>query len=90
MLKKLMEQRAEKQSAMQALLDKAKTENRAMTDEEQASFGGLEKEIRAIDATIQAEERARNLEPKDRKAAETVEEKEERAFGDYILSLIHS
>ncbi len=37
MLKKLMEQRAEKQSAMQALLDKAKTENRAMTDEEQAS-----------------------------------------------------
>lgn len=88
MLKKLMEQRAEKQSAMQALLDKAKTENRAMTDEEQASFGGLEKEIRAIDATIQAEERARNLEPKDRKAAETVEEKEERAFGDYIMGVL--
>lgn len=36
----------------------AKTENRAMTAEEQASFDAIEKEIADIDKTIEAEERA--------------------------------
>lgn len=93
MLKELTEQRAEKQSALNALLDKAKTENRAMTDDENSKFDKLEKEIKAIDATIKAEERARDLEmevKKDHGKKETEEEKEERAFGDYIMGVLEN
>lgn len=92
MLKELMEQRADKQSALQTLLDKAKTENRAMSDAEQAEFTRIEGEIRAIDATIKAEERARSLDmpPKAPKKDETVEDREERAFGQYIMGILEN
>lgn len=86
MLKKLLEQRAELQAQMEALLNTAKTEERAMTDEENSRFDELEKQIKAIDATIEREERARNIE--NRAAVPTeVEERaaaEEKAFENYI------
>ena len=57
-LKKMRENREEKVKALENVLNAAKTENRAMTAEEQASFDAIEKEIADIDKTIEAEERA--------------------------------
>ena len=56
-LKKMRENREEKVKALENVLNAAKTENRAMTAEEQASFDAIEKEIADIDKTIEAEER---------------------------------
>ena len=57
-LKKMRENREEKVKALENVLNAAKTENRAMTAEEQASFDAIEKEFADIDKTIEAEERA--------------------------------
>ena len=89
-LKKMRENREEKVKALENVLNAAKTENRAMTAEEQASFDAIEKEIADIDKTIEAEERA--TEAKNTKKTgdngaeqETQEELEERAFVKYVL-----
>lgn len=85
-LKALTEKRAELQGKMESLLSAAETENRAMKDEEISAFDAAEKEIKAIDATIAAEERARTLEKAP--AQEPMEDRataEERAFADYVL-----
>lgn len=88
-LKKMRENREEKVKEMENVLNAAKTENRAMTAEEQEKFGNIEKEIADIDKTIEAEERA--IEAKNKNAGggepkkETQEELEERAFVKYVL-----
>ena len=89
-LKKMRENREEKVKEMENVLNAAKTENRAMTAEEQASFDAIEKEIADIDKTIEAEERAAKA--KNTKETgdngveqETQEELEERAFVKYVL-----
>lgn len=87
MLKKLYEQRADKVKEMEAILEKAKTEERAFTEVETTQFDKLDQEIKAIDVTIKAEERARNaseFKPAEQKDQESQEELEERAFADYI------
>ena len=53
-LKKLTEQRAEKQKEMKALIDAADTEERTLNEEETKKFEDLEKEIAGIDASIRA------------------------------------
>ena len=58
--KKLMEQRAALQAELQQLLDTAQNEERAMSEEETTKFDELESKIKSIDATIKAEERARD------------------------------
>ena len=76
---------------MQGIIDGAKAETRAMNEEEVTKFNVLEKEISAIDATIKAEERARNLEItviSDKKDAETRAEIEERAFEDFLRGAV--
>ena len=88
-MKELAEQRADLQEAMQALLDAAKAETRAMNAEEQTKFTDLENQIKAIDATIAAEERAAALAntKKENKADKTAEERataERQAFEIYI------
>lgn len=94
MLKKLVEKREELRASMAEILNGAKSENRAVTDEESAEFDRLESEIKAIDRTIKAEERARSIPDiapenlKDNTANSTENTKknrEERAFADYIL-----
>lgn len=94
-LKYLDEQRAENQNKMQAILDEAKGEKRALSEEEIAEFNKLKKLIGEIDATINAEEETREMDIKEKngetvkaaKAAEDKEtQKEERAFIDYIVS----
>ena len=97
MLKALMERRESLKAGLQVILDKAKTENRAMSDEENTEFERIEGEIKNIDRTIAAEERARNIPAP---AANnngngaggnddpTVEQMEERAFADFIYNRV--
>ena len=87
--KGLEEKRNDLKSQMSALLETAKTEERAMSEEEVAKFDELENEIKNIDATIEREEKVENMEEKEivvEETQETVEEKEERAFKEYIIS----
>lgn len=86
-LKMLEEKRAEKVKEMEGVLEKAKVEERAMTEDETKGFETLEKEIAGIDATIKAEERARGREKfKKKEVEETPEQLEERAFVNYVLN----
>lgn len=85
-LKALMERREELRQNMETLVSTADTECRAMTEEETAQFDAVESEIRAIDATIEREERTRgvpNLPTPT--AAEERAAAEESAFVDYVL-----
>ncbi len=85
-LKMLEEQRAEKVKEMEGVLEKAKVEERAMSEEETRAFEDLEKEIAGIDATIKVEERARGREKFKKKIeGETQEQLEERAFVDFVV-----
>ena len=73
-LKALMEKRDELKQNMDALVDAADAEQRALSGEEAAAFDAAEQEIRAIDETVERQERARRL---DRRAVPS--DKEERA-----------
>ena len=93
--KKLREQRAAYQAEMQGILDTAESEERAMNEEETSKFDELEKKIKDIDATIKAEERARDLTlnvtddgRKEELRAEEIEAQEERAFANYIRGVV--
>ena len=94
MLKKLMEQRAGLKAELDAILALVKTEERAMTDEENAKFEDLEKKIKDLDSTIAAEKRARDLElggepaPAEQRTAEEQEAAEVRAFDAYLRDLV--
>lgn len=86
-LKALIEKRADLQAELEGLLNSAETEQRALNADEQARFDAVEQEIKDIDATIQREERARNMEQKKAVEEPPVEnraEMEERAFLNYI------
>lgn len=84
-LKSLHEQRNDKVSEMEALIDAAKAETRAVNADETAKFTALEGEIKAIDDTIALEERARNIADK-KPPAEKSEEKRaaHNAFDAYL------
>lgn len=93
-LKYLDEQRAENQNKMQAILDEAKSEKRALSEEEIEKFNTLKKLIEEIDTTIKAEEEAREMDIDEKKenpageipAEDKEEKKEERAFVDFIVT----
>lgn len=94
-LKELTEQRADLIANMQKILAKAKEEKRAMSEEEEKEFNETDLKIKAIDKTIAAEKRARDLSLKtvstkkheeDKKEEERAQEEaaEERAFIAFI------
>ncbi len=90
-IKKLLERREELQQKMQQMVETADAEERAMTEEEIADFDKAEKEIRAIDATIEAENRATSVNvqstpPAGNPTDAEREAAEERAFVDYVLN----
>ena len=87
-IKGLEERRNDLQSQMLALLDTAKAEVRAMTDEETAKFDDLEKEIRSIDATIEREEKRDMMEKKEIKEEMTVEQRDIQDFANYIRNQV--
>ena len=60
-IKGLEEKRVELSEQMNALLDSAKAEERAMTSEEITKFDELETEINNIDKTIEREEKRNSM-----------------------------
>lgn len=90
-LKSLIEQRNDKVAEMQAIVAGAKKEVRALNEEELNRFNTLKAEVESIDTTIQAEERARELEiiegEKDKKKEERALV-EEIAFANYIRGIV--
>lgn len=87
-LKSLTEQRAELVQQMKDLTATAETEKRAFSLEEDQKFDDLDKQVKALDSTIEKLERARDLKlnvtstEKHEKLKQ--EEQEERAFAAYI------
>ncbi len=93
-LKYLTEKRVENQEQMQKILNMAKSEKRALSEEEIKKFNELKKLIDEIDATIKAEEDSRKIDIEDKKElseeVKTIDSKavqsEERAFTEYIVN----
>lgn len=101
-LKALTEQKAEKQTEMESLLNTVKTEERAFSDEESELFTQLESDIQRINETLDAIAKGREL-IKEPEAEETEDKKEEeeemkeeenkvaqeeRAFENYIRGVV--
>ena len=87
-MKKLIEKRAALKAQLQAMLDKVKTEERAFSEDETKEFDRIENEIKSLDATIKAEERAKGIADFHAPMADnsvSKKELEERAFEDFIL-----
>lgn len=91
-LKSLTEKRNDKVLDLQAIIEGAKTEVRALNEEEVVKFDTIDKEIKDIDATIKAEERARdltlNVDTVEKKEELRAEELEERAFANYVRGTV--
>lgn len=89
-LKGLTEQRAELVTQMRELTSTAETEKRAFTEEEDKKFDELDAQVKALDATIEKMQRARNIpnnpgnETTGSKDDKEKEKMEERAFAAYI------
>lgn len=87
-LKSLTEQRADLVQQMKDLTCTAETEQRAFSPEEDQKFDDLDKQVKALDATIEKMERARDLKlnvTSTKKHEELKQEElEERAFAAYI------
>lgn len=84
-LKALLERRAELRNTMSTLVDAADGEKRAMNEEEVKSFDKAEKELRAIDETLERENRARGIGQGQSPDQSQRQTQEERAFADYVL-----
>lgn len=89
-LKELNETRDQKMKEMSEILDAAKNESRALTDDESKKFSEIEKEIDNIDKSIDAENRAIELsvkkgsENQKKKDDQKQDELEARAFVEAI------
>lgn len=95
-LKKYLEMIEAKRSEMRAILDLAKSENRALTTEEREKFDQLDEEIEGLNATVNAIQTERSLETpdveeqidekdgEDKGEERSIEEMEERAFEDFL------
>ena len=87
-IKGLEERRSDLKGQLEAMLDTAKAEERAMTSEEITKFDELENEIKNIDATIEREERTNMNENKEIVKDATVEERDIKSFADYIRNTV--
>ncbi len=87
-LKGLTEQRAELVAQMKELTSLAETEKRAFSKEEDEKFDELDAKVKALDATIEKMNRARNLPDNMNNSSpddgDEKEKTEERAFAAYI------
>ncbi|MBR1592821.1 MAG: phage major capsid protein [Ruminococcus sp.] len=86
-MKKLIEKRTALKAKLSAMFDSIRTEDRAFTEDENKTFEELENEIKALDKTIRAEERAKNITDFHAPVADKQPDKseiEERAFLDFL------
>lgn len=93
-IKTLLEKRAVLLEEIENITKTAKTEVRAFTDEEVSKFDDLEKQIKAIDKTVEIEARATALEIDEAKkykkdeSIDSVNELEVRAFANFIRNVV--
>ena len=89
--KELIEKRNDLQEKMEGILNVAKTENRAMNDEEIKNFDEIEKEIKNIDATLERKEKIDKMETKkiEDKKELTQEEKDIKTFAQFIRNAVN-
>ena len=89
-MKKLIEKRNAIIEKMEELTNQANLETRALTEEEIASFDEMKEEVRTIDETLKREEEQRGIDIKNPVPdSKTEEEKEIRAFAQYIRGAIN-
>lgn len=84
MSKALMEQRNDLYAQMQAIVDKAKTEQRAVSADEKEQFDNFKNQISNIDATIKMEEEFNNMEQLQNKVEMTTEQQDIKAMADIV------
>lgn len=77
-MKFLIEKRNSLVEEINAMFEKAETEKRALTEEEQSAFDAKNAELKALDKTIEAKREARELSLMDDETPKTPEEKEEQ------------
>ena len=92
-LKALVERRAKLRGDMTAMVEKADTENRALSEEEASAFDEAEAEIKALDETIARIKRMRDIpdepdEPQGGEGGADTLSEEERAFADYVTGKV--
>lgn len=92
--KKLIEERNEKVTKMEGILNKAKAENRVPTAEEKAEFDALEKEVKGIDDTLAMSNAVSSLGLKpvpatDPTASMSVEDREAKQFANMIRGIVN-
>lgn len=91
-LKKLTERRAELMTQLDRMVQTCETETRAFNEEETKSYNDILTEVRSIDTTLDAADRAAELGKSVRPAAavenRTAEELETRAFECYIRGIL--
>nr|DAX39480.1 MAG TPA: major capsid protein [Caudoviricetes sp.] len=93
--KKLIEERNEKVTKMEGILNKAKAENRVPTAEEKAEFDALEKEVKGIDDTLAMSNAVSSLGLKpvpatDPTASMSVEDREAKQFANMIRGIVNA
>ena len=77
-MKFLIEKRNSLVEEINAMFEKAETEKRALTEEEQSAFDAKNAELKALDKTIEAKREASDLSLMDDETPKTPEEKEEQ------------
>lgn len=82
--KGLEEKKNDLKGQMSAILDTAKAEKRALTDEEKTKFDGLETEIKGINTEIEREEKKNTMENKE------VIREESKQFVQYIRNVLEN
>lgn len=99
-IKGLKEKREDLKNQMRSILDSAKAEERALSDEETSKFDALDKEVKSIDSTIEREEKMNSLEekevkpetnkeltPAEKRMYKSIEERDDyNSFAEYIRS----
>lgn len=99
-IKGLKEKREDLKNQMRSILDNAKAEERALSDEEASKFDALDKEVKSIDSTIEREEKMNSLEekevksetnkeltPAEKRMYKSIEERDDyNSFAEYIRS----
>lgn len=85
-LKALEERRVDLQAQMEGILETAKTEKRALTSAEEATFTNCENEIKNIDNTIEKE----NREMYKQEQRSEIEIRESKQFCDYVRGVLEN
>lgn len=89
-MKEMIEKQNDLKNKAEEIVNTAKSENRAVTEEEKSNFDSIMKEINDIENTLKMEEEINNMEVKEIKVDDkvSVEAKEAKMFENYIRGVV--